>query len=79
MPSTWPKLLHLEVVEAGICTRDIQAWIHKIKAPVARFKNAEAADKCDFDLLVKSLRNVGGVSPPKSPSTYPKPFHIWYL
>jgi hypothetical protein len=79
MPSTWPKLLHLEVVEAGICTRDIQAWIHKIKVPVARFKNADAADKCDFDLLVRSLRNVGGVSPPESPSTYPRPFHIWYL
>jgi hypothetical protein len=63
MPSTWPKLLHLEVVEAGIYTRDIQAWIHKTKVPVARFKNADAADNCNFDLLVRSLRNVGGVSP----------------
>lgn len=62
MMQLWPTCLRLEILDIGICTVDIQTWIHKSHAPVVRIKSVPGTDFGDFDELVKSLRNRGGVS-----------------
>jgi len=71
MVCMWPTCLRLEILDIGICTVDIQTWIHKNHAPVVRIKSVPGMDVGDFDELVKSLRNRGAVSPKKIPLVYP--------
>ena len=68
--STWPKLLQIQLVQTAIFTLDIQAWIQMTNAPVTRIKCKPGVDSHEFDDLVKSLRNGGGVSrqSPRRPS-----------
>ena len=65
MTSLWPTYLRLDINPAGISTIDIQRWIYRNHAPVARIKCACGTDKRYFDDLLGSLRNCGGVSPRK--------------
>lgn len=65
MTSLWPTYLRLDINPAGISTIDIQRWIYRHHAPVARIKRASGTDKRHFDDLLESLRNCGGVSPRK--------------
>ena len=67
----WPTCLRLEILDIGICTMDIQTWIHENHAPVVRIKSVPGMDVGDFDELVKSLRNRGAVSLKESPLVYP--------
>jgi hypothetical protein len=46
----------------GISTLDVQEWIQKNHAPVSRINCAPGTDNRNFNDLVKSLRNCGGVS-----------------
>jgi len=71
MVHMWPTCLRLEILDIGICTVDIQTWIHKNHAPVVRIKSVPGMDVGDFDELVKSLRNRGAVSPNNIPLVYP--------
>jgi hypothetical protein len=63
--SLWPTFLRLDINPAGISTTDIQRWIYRNHAPVARIKCASGTDKRHFNDLLESLRNCGGVSPRK--------------
>ena len=67
----WPTCLQLEILDIGICTVDIQTWVHKNHAPVVRIKSVPGMDVGDFDELVKSLRNRGAVSPKRIPASLP--------
>ena len=58
----WPTDLQLGFDRDGIRTLNIQSSIRKNRAPVARIKCVPKEDSHDFDELVKSLRNRGGVS-----------------
>ena|SRR5216683_2070959 len=61
-PSIWPTVLRLEIFEAGTSALDIQAWIHRHKAPLARIQCASEMDSQDFGELVESLREGKCVS-----------------
>lgn len=62
MTLLWPPDLPLVIHPAGISTLDVQEWIQKNHAPVSRINCAPGTDNRDFNDLVKSLRNCGGVS-----------------
>ena len=62
MPTTWPKDLRLEIIEAGIGALDVQTWILHHKAPVARIRWTPKIGNQDFGELVKSLREGKCVS-----------------
>jgi hypothetical protein len=61
-PSIWPTVLRLEIFEAGTSALDIQAWIHRHKAPLARIQCASEMHSQDFGELVRSLREGKCVS-----------------
>ena len=61
MFSMWPRLLQIQLVETPIPLLDIQAWILKTRAPVARIKG-EPGDRHQFNDLVKLVRSSGSVS-----------------
>jgi len=61
--SMWPPYLRLEIVAAGIRTLDIQAWLLKHKASVARIQCApDNMDNHEFGELVMSLRERKSVA-----------------
>ena len=62
MTLLWPVDLSLVIHPVGISTLIVQEWIRKSHAPVSRIKCAPGMDNRDFNDLVKSLRNCGGVS-----------------
>jgi hypothetical protein len=62
MTSLWPPDLPLVIHPVGISTMDVQEWIQKNHAPVSRINCAPGTDNRDFNDLIKSLRNCGGVS-----------------
>ena len=62
MTSLWPTDLLLEIEVAGVDTFDIQNWMRKNKAPVARIKCASETDNHVFDDLLELLRTQHAVS-----------------
>lgn len=62
MTLLWPPDLPLVIHNVGISTLNVQEWIQKNHAPVSRINCAPGTDNRDFNDLVKSLRNCGGVS-----------------
>ena len=64
MTRTWPPNLQLIFGGGGIRTINIQSWLHNKHAPVTRIKyrDVPGENNHDFDELVRSLRNFGGVS-----------------
>jgi hypothetical protein len=77
MTWAWPSDLSLEIVEAEINTVEIQRWIHKQRASVARIKRLPGMENDSFDELVRSLRNCGGVGLRVSLPIYPlTPFTV---
>ena len=52
----WPRHLRLEITATGTHTLDIQAWLFRHRAPVARIQCAPDMDSHDFDELINSLR-----------------------
>jgi len=69
-PTTWPRDLRVEIVEAGIGALDIQTWILHHKAPLARIRSTPKIGKQDFGELVKSLRERQCVSRHDSHQAY---------
>ena len=70
MFSKWPSLLQIQFTETVIPFLDIQAWILKTRAPVARIKG-NREDSHQFDDLVKLVRSGGSVSRRSRSPTYP--------
>jgi len=70
MFSIWPSFLQIQLVKTAISFLDIQAWILKTRAPVARIK-AKSGDSHQFDDLVELLRSGGSVSRRSRSRTYP--------
>jgi hypothetical protein len=66
-PTTWPRDLRLEIIEAGIGALDIQTWILHHKAPLARIRSTPKIGKQDFGELVKTMRKGRHVSRHDSP------------
>jgi hypothetical protein len=52
----WPTHLRLEIIATGMRTLDVQSWLLKHRAPVARIQCAPDMDNRDFGELVMSLR-----------------------
>ena len=61
-PQTWPESMRLNFIETGMRTLDMQGWIHKHKASVARIQCSSNKGKVGFDKLVESLREGQCVS-----------------
>ena len=70
MFSIWPSLLQLQFTETVIPFLDIQTWLQKTRAPVARIKG-NPEDSHQFDDLVKLVRSSGSVSRWSRSHTYP--------
>jgi len=70
MFSKWPSLLQIQFVKTAISFLDIQAWILKTRAPVARIKG-KPGDSHQFDDLVKLVRSGGSVSRRSRSPIYP--------
>lgn len=71
MTSLWPTDLLLEIDVVGVDTVDIQKWMHKNKAPVARIKCASETDNRGFDDLLELLRSHRAVSLRESQPIHP--------
>jgi hypothetical protein len=71
MTSLWPTDLLLNIGAVGIDTMDIQKWIRKNKASVARIKCASETDNHGFDDLLELLRSHGAVSLRESQPVHP--------
>lgn len=69
MFSIWPSLLQIRFAETVIPFLDIQAWLLRTRAPVARIK-AKPGDSNQFDDLVKLVRSGGSVSRQSCSPTY---------
>lgn len=68
-PSNWPTTLRLEIIEAGMSTLDIQGWIQRRKAPIARVQCPPGTNNHHFGELITTLRKGKCVSrhvPPPS-------------
>ena len=76
MIQNWPTDLQLGFDRVGVRTLNIQSWVCKNPAPIARIKCVPGKDSHDFGELVKSLRNRGGVSSGESDSL---PIHLLTL
>jgi len=70
MFSIWPTLLQIQFTETVIPFLDIQAWLLKTRAPVARIKG-KSGDSHQFDDLVELVRSSGSVSRRSRLPTYP--------
>jgi len=70
MFSIWPTLLQIQFTKTVVPFLDIQAWLLKTKAPVARIEG-KPGDSHQFDDLVELLRSSGSVSRQNRLPTYP--------
>ena len=61
----WPSILQIQFTETVVPFLDIQAWLLKTRAPVARIKG-KLRDSHQFDDLVDLVRSGGSVSSPES-------------